>query len=319
MRSVAPFALVLLLGWNARADVPKCNGNDPNAAADALRRSKELFNQAFEQGTTEMDRKSRLEEALRQLDTACQAGELGGLRRRATVLAVLHRWVEAAETIDAYIASAGDRKLEADEQEKFDAVRKQVDLHVGTYHVLTAPNVHVYLDGAVAGTGPMNVHAPEGAHKLGIEGTDKDVTFKLGEVQELDLRPAPAVDPTPVAKDSIIAVEAPQPHHMGAIVGGSIATGVLLGVAIGGAGWAEQRAQTFNTYQCGGPAAPPGCSSVKSEYDAARGLEVGAFIGTGIAAVVTSVFIYLQLQKPQTKAKWACGALPGAVSCGGSF
>ena len=318
MRSLAAI-FVILLAWDAHADVPKCNGNDPNAAAEALRRGKELFNQAYEQGTSDVDRKARLEEALTQVDNACLAGEVGGLRRRATVLAVLHRWAEAADTVDAYLAVAGDRKLEADEEEKFEAVRKQIALHVGTVHVLVAPTAHVYLDGAVVGLGPMNVHAPEGLHKVGIEGTDKDVTFKLGETQEIDLRPAPTVDPTPLGKDRVVAVETPHGHYIGAIAASGVATGVLLGVAIGSALWAENRATTFNNYTCGGLNPPSGCGTVKSEFDAARGLEVGMFIGAGAAAVVTSIFLYMQLQKPQAKATWACGALPNGVSCGGTF
>ena len=318
MRSLAA-AFVLLLAWDANADVPKCNGNDPNAAAEGLRKGKELFNQAYEQGISEVDRKARLEEALAQVDAACQAGEVGGLRRRATVLAVLHRWAEAADTVDAYLAAAGGQKLEADEQEKFDAVRKQIDLHVGTVHVLAAPTAHIYLDGAVVGTGPMNVHAGEGAHKVGIQGTDKDVVVKLGEAQELDLRPAPTVDPTPLEKDRVVAVETPHGHYVGAIAASGVATGVFLGVGIFSALWAENRATTFNTYTCGGLNPPSGCGTVKSEFDAARGLEVGMFIGAGAAAVVTSIFLFMQLQKPQAKATWACGVAPNGVSCGGAF
>ncbi|MDP3278511.1 MAG: hypothetical protein Q8Q09_25195 [Deltaproteobacteria bacterium] len=150
------FALSLALSLApslARAELPSCNGSDTGAAtrarAEGLRRYRTATSRA------EINR-VEMAAALEAFNAQCRAGDVNALEMRAYALAALGRGIEAAESLDVFLAARPLHTLDDDARARVGAQRGAILAQVGTVAVEgDLPNSNVVVNGRPYGALPQ--------------------------------------------------------------------------------------------------------------------------------------------------------------------
>lgn len=301
MRPLISTVALVLLPALANADVPTCDGNDPQAAKAAMERARGLFKVAVsDDGSQSPDaRRSAQEAALAAVDDACRAGDTNALWRRAIILAAMGRWVDAARSLESFDKVADLAALSTADQDKLGMLRLSTRAKVATLRIHAPVGAKISIDGVAVEADSAVIVMP-GARRVLIEDGsgrhERLVTVEAGAAQDVETGEAVSDRSTLASTFEATARATARPNLLPWVIGlgaGALAMG---GVGIGSALWADERARTFNAFQCASSAPAAGCGAVRSEYDAARGVEVTGFIGAGVLAVAAGVLLVLELR-----------------------
>ena len=322
LRSLQSVTVVAVLAWAAPAladaPVPSCVGHKPAAAATARAEGLRHYRLSKREGPTDAE----MATALGFFEAACAAGDDTVLELRAYALAGVERFVEAAETLDAFLAAHPLETLSEETRTRVASQKPQILARVASLSVETpSPGATVTVNHRVVGTTPLRpLRLAPGRYDVevtaeGVGPTTRSLDLSAGEHTE-SFAPAPTAPPATTA--TLAATHAPssssessQASLMPWAIGTGVAAVVLIGAGIGGVAWANERSNTYNAVNCANTNAT-GCSSTLSQYHAARGIEIGGFVGAGAAAVASGLLFYLDHQRAQVAKS---GVSAGPVSC----
>lgn len=316
----------------ADTQVPTCKGHNPQVAATAKAEGLRHYRASKREGPGDPE----MATALGFLDAACAAGDDTALELRAYTLAAVERFVEAAQTLDAFLAAHPVDTLPLATRERIAAQQPAILTRVASLSVESpAAGARVSINHQPVGPAPLRaVRLAPGRYdiEVTVEGSapmTRTVDLPTGERTETFAPPVPVVlaeaKPAPLAPRQDVPVQAParsrlRPWEIGTGIGAL----VLLAGGAAGAIWANERDNVYTSNNC---AAVPkvGCSTALSEYHAAQGIEVAGFIAGGVAAVASGVLFYLDhRQQSAAPATVSVGALsctiPGtAIACVAHF
>jgi hypothetical protein len=325
---------ILALATEARAGapVPACHGRDARAAATARAEGLKHYRVSKREGASDAE----MIAALGFFDASCAAGDDTVLELRAYALAGLERYVEAAETLDAFLAAHPLATLPPETRARVAAQRPEMLARVATLSIDSTPQgAEVTVNHRPVGTTPLlHLRLDPGRYDVALRvdgGASAQRTLDLaaGESHEsfsLDAAPPsaaaspPAPSPAATAPEEAPATGAFRPY----VIGAAAAAGVFLLTGIGGAIWANERSNVYNAASCDG-GQKAGCPSTLSQYYAGRDIEVVGFVGAGVAAAAAGTLFYLDRRREQARSKpeslgsVACGLGGAAVSCAGTF
>jgi len=264
--------------------------------------------------------------ALGFFDAACAAGDDTSLELRAYALAGMDRFVEAAETLDAFLAAHPAATLPAATRARLGAQQPAIVARVASLTIQTPqPGAKVNVNHQPAGTTPVHsMRLAPGQYdvEVVVEGAPPMTrTLSLGAGERTE-----TFDPTATPPPVVASHEAPVAGETSAtpqlavmpsnkpllsplVIGSGVATVVLLGAGVGGLVWAGERNGLYTSDSC--VAVPKvGCSSVLSQAQDARDVEIAGFVGAGVFAIATGVLFYLDHRTPHAS------TLPiGVLSC----
>ncbi len=281
-------------------------------------------------------------EALEAYDRACTAGADEALERRAIPLFRLERALEAAESLDAFLAAHPMSSLEPAVRRRITANLRAIERAVATVVVTTSPaEAQVFVDDALRGQGPtarVRV-APETSVELEVraEGytTHRVVsTFSRGEDHVLAVQLVPlasaasstsvasaGVEPQPTPTLAMVPADGPRPaspeRPSGLAIGSAVAGVVTLLTGLTGTLlYLDSQAVTEIFY---------------GDPDLDLALSVTLYVLSGLALVTTFSLLVAYLSSStgppsvgassarREPASWACA--PGLLggSCVGRF
>jgi hypothetical protein len=330
MRSSAFWVCLVLgtlLAHEARADapIPACRGRNPAAAARSHAEGLKHYRASKREGRDDAE----MTAALGFFDAACAAGDESALELRAYALAGVERFVEAAQTLDVYLASHPLETLPPETQARIAAQRPLILARVASLTVLTdRPGAKVSIDHQAAGVTPLReVRLPPGRHDVEVAGGGLGTIARV-----LDLgagahtekfapdEPGPAAAPAPAP--GVVASDAPATTTGGyrtLVIGTATGGGVFLLGGIAGAIWASERLSYYNSNDCA-TMNKAGCSSTLDQSHIARGIEITGFVGAGLGAAAAGTLLYLDYRhKHETAASVACLPTLMGLSCAGRF
>ncbi len=312
-------AVALLLAstgaaW-ADAPVPACKGHDPAAAATSKAEGVKHYRASKREGRDDAE----MATALGFFEAACAAGDDTALELRAYALAAVERFVEAAQTLDVFLAAHPIDGLPAATRDRVQAQQPEILARVASLTVETpAPGAHVAVNHQPAGVTPLaHLRLAPGRYDIevtpdGEPAVTRSLDLAAGEHTESFAppkvevaAPAPPPPPPPSSSGGFLT-----PPVLGAAIGG----GALLVTGITGAIWASERVSVYNAAKCDGSSTHAGCSGALSQYYAGRDLEIIGFVGAGLGAAGAGVLYYLGQQK-QGSSHGATTPSPRAVSC----
>lgn len=161
LRTVAMLALVSLVSISrAEAQVPACEGDDPEAANRALAEGDRAADRAVAalQRHHAADAEVAWNEALAAYDRACAAGEDQAIERRAIPLFRLGRVAEAATQLDTFLADHPLDQLAPADARRIGANLRAIERRVATLVITPTPaDATVSIDGVERGVGAMRV------------------------------------------------------------------------------------------------------------------------------------------------------------------
>jgi len=316
--SVAVLAVWTFAAAPGRADatVPACRGHNPAAAAAARTEGLKHYRASKREGHDDAE----MTAALGFFDAACAAGDDKALELRAYALAGVERFIEAAETLDAFLAAHPLESLPADTRARLASQQPAILSRVASLTVETdAPGAKVTINHEAAGVTPLHsVRLRPGRYDLEVSGEG------IGTIsRSLDLVPgdrterftpgappptgAPATAPHETVRHDEPAINRPSLH--GWAVGTAVGAGVLLLGGVAGAIWSEERTSYYDSNGCA-TLNKAGCSSTLTQAHAATGIAVAGFVGAGVGAIAAGVLFY----RDRGRAHAPPAAL-GAVSC----
>ncbi len=219
-------AFLLLRATHAGAQAPTCPGADTEGAARALSEGDRASDRA-----AAAVRRHRSEDAAREwaaalaaYDRACADGADEALERRAIPLFRLGRVVDAAVSLDSFLAIHAMDSLPAEVARRVAANLSVIERSVATLHLTTTPSTaEIRVDGVPRGVGPglrvrVAVQSPVTLEVVagGYESQRATITYEPGEHDvAVALRPvlslAPAAPILPAASGSETTPEGPAP------------------------------------------------------------------------------------------------------------
>ena len=316
---------------SARADVPvpSCTGHNSAAAATARAEGLRHYRASKREGPSDAE----MATALGFFEAACAAGDDSALELRAYALAGVERFVEAAQTLDVFLAAHPADTLPEGTKARVAQQQPEILARVASLSVDTpTPGAKVVVNHQPAGVTPLaHLRLAPGRYdvEVTIDGASpitRSLDLAAGERSESFGASSPTASPEPTAaQTSNLEPEAPRKGLRPFIIGAAAGGGVLLLGGIAGVIWANERSNTYNDAKCGGTT-KPGCAGTLSQYNAARDIEIVGFVGAGLAAAATGVLLLLDTRsQPTTHAPaigmgtWTC-SVPGlSVSCGTRF
>ncbi len=329
--------------------IPRCDrATNPHAIRRSHRRGIEHYGRAMQDPPTP----GAMAEALRAFEAECAAGNPLALEYRAYALFGLGRHVEAARTLDALLTLQPLDVLPPSVRTRIAAQRPHLLALVASINLRSnVPDAQVTFNGQPPITLPLREHrlapgrvrvevrAPGYAPwsrelQLDAGGTRDEVAELTRTADETESPPrfirsdeqgppdpaAPGrASPSPLAVGSS-ASHPLRPWAIATLTGGLAlaVTGVVASV------WRLDRASSYEQ-NCPTDDAP-GCPSVYDQFVAARGLQIGAFVGAG-ALLTTSVILWILDARQSSsnahagRAGVACapGAWPTAIECAVRF
>ncbi len=196
----------------ARADVPVCKGNEPGVARRQVEDGKQHYRHALSQTTVDADEMST---ALAEFDSACAAGDGSVLELRAYALFALKRYVDAAESLDAFLKTSPLASLPKNVHDRVLSQRPSILANVAMLRVVAnTPNARVSVGGRAPAPAPVEVRvlADEPVEiSVAVPGgvpVNRTVTLVAGTFREESFAVGPAqavltVDAPPGAEVSI--------------------------------------------------------------------------------------------------------------------
>jgi hypothetical protein len=311
----------------ARADVPVCDGSDPAEARGELDEGKKHYRHALAQANVDA---SEMAIALSSFDAACKAGDAMALEPRAYALSALERYVDAAESLDAFLKAHPLESLPKDVRDRVSSQRPAIMAKVATLRVVSdAPKAQVVVGGTAVGPVPAEVRVVAGS-PVEVEVTadgfapiHRTLTVEGDSVREESFpmhAGGPEGEPTPEA--------APQgaPKYRTWIYASSAGAVVMLGAGIGASLWRLNRVSTFDQ-DCLGSTPVPGCSATHGQFVAAEVTQI-ATISLASVFAATAVALWFIDHKsssaapapapPTSGLSFAC--MPGTgIVCAGTF
>ncbi|MEO7111896.1 MAG: PEGA domain-containing protein [Polyangiaceae bacterium] len=322
-------------------EVPECNGNDPAAATRLEREGRDHYRLAMR--GSEINQ-SEMSAALKSFEGECGAGNSSALEFRAYALAGLQRYVEAANTLDAFTRAHPLASLPQNVQSRVIAQQAEIFGQVATLSVAcSVSGAQIKIDGKSAGTAPIgDLRLQPGKVEIevsaaGYKSVKRTVQLSVGtaRAEPFDLdRDADAAPPTDVTPPPTVVVPPPaeKPKHANLtpwIIGFGIAGGVGLGVGVGGIFWSARQANAYNdpTQDCPHHQTNQSCVNTLDEYNTAHVVELtGLIAGGALAATAIGIGIYAVVRKdpdPKATAKAHAACVPTfttlGFSCGGTF
>jgi hypothetical protein len=312
------FALLFALTVPAFADepLPKCEGKDKSAAQHARSNGLQHYRASRRSGAGDPEMTS----ALGFFDAACAAGDDTALELRAYALAGLDRYVEAAKSLDAFLASHPLDTLPDDVKARVEAQAPEILRHVASLTVTSKPDgAKVTLNHRALGTTPLkDVRLAPGTYDIEVQsdaGTQKRTTeLAEGKHDEaFDFSPktdeTPPPPPPPPAKEKPKSSLMPLVITTGVLAVGAAAVGVIGGV------WSSGSASSYNDKMCGLRMKPAGCDGILSDVNTGFTLEVLGFIGAGVFGAATAVLFVMEATKgkPKTEGLRCAPTLGGGV------
>lgn len=323
--------LVASVALPAAAQTPLCNGTDATGASRAL----EAGDRAADRAAAALRRRRADEaergwtEALAAYDRACAAGADEALERRAIPLFRLGRAVEAAESLDAFLASHPLEGLEPDLARRVAANLRAIERSVATLVVEAQPeNAEVRIDGVPRGTGHARVRV-RAETSITIEASAPGhtpfrlvSTFAAGATHTVDatLAPREAEPPAsllaPVASESAQASALLRPVEVRGQERPKDTALLVAGVVVGAVGVAT----AFTALPFLLNSEQPGMSFLDDTTTAGH-IAAGLFIGAG-ALALTSIGLFIGYaasggEEPVTEL--ACGLVGAGGGCLGRF
>jgi hypothetical protein len=270
--------------------------------------------------------------ALGFFEAACAAGDDGALELRAYALAGRERFVEAAQSLDAFLALHPLESLPPQTRARVAQQEPEIVARVASLTVDTpSPGAKVTLNHQDAGATPVHARLAPGRYDIvvtidGQPPMTRSVDLATGEHTETfdpSLAASPSPTPASSTSGSVESTSEPTSWRPWAI-GTAIGAGVLVVGGIGAALWANERSNAYNGAQCDGTSRS-GCPSTLSQYNDARDLEITGFVVGGAAAVASSVLWYLVSKGPAKAAPASlglvarCGVAGKGLACNGTF
>jgi hypothetical protein len=310
--------------------VPSCKGHNPAAAATAKAEGLKHYRASKHEGPADAEMAS----ALGFFEAACAAGDDSALELRAYALAGVERFVEAAQTLDAFLAIHPLDSLPPATRARLAQQQPEILGRVVSLTIETpAPGAHVTLNHQSAGVTPLpHLRLAPGRYDIevtpeGQPAITRSLDLVAGERTETFGPPAPGPTDARVAlpPPTVDTGSSPTNLHPWAL-GTAIGAGVLLAAGIGGAVWANERSNTYNGALCDGTSRT-GCASTLSQYYDARDLEIVGFVGAGLGAIASGVLFYLDHKSGSAPAAaigsggdgLSCSFRGAGVSCGARF
>jgi len=304
-------AVSLLAVTRAFADtpVPACRGHNPAGAASARAEGLKHYRLSRREGPSDAE----MATALGFFEASCAAGDDGALELRAYALAGVERFVEAAQSLDAFLVLHPLDTLAPDVRARVAGQQPQILARVATLTVRAASGgARVLVNHQPVGTTPLLfLRLAPGRYDVEVmsDGSAPQVrSFDLAVGEHTESFPSASAAIQPAT--STVGVM-PEPHHSSSaaetppsqlrpwVIGSAVGGGVFLAAGIAGTAWANERSNTYNAANCGSTAAA-GCSGTLSQYNAAHDLEVAGFVGAGLGLVASGVLFYVDRQKPHT-------------------
>jgi PEGA domain len=342
---VAPFSFLLSLSSNALADdhavwsslpPPKCSGTNKQNADKEKADGITHYRRAKAGGA---DGTSEFNAALASFDASCASGDDMALEFRAYALAGLERWVEAAETLDAFLSLHPLDGLKEDVRARVSSQREEIVKRVASLSVDSKPAMaKVVINHREMGMTPLaDLRLPKGIYDIEVipaEGTSlkRTVTIAPGPHSEVfdfnaetkpeenhDLKPVDLPPPPPPTDNSSFKT-------WGVVTG--VAGGVLIATSIGMFVWLASNASKYNSDGCARTPQPASCADTKSSYNLSLGLALGTLIPGVILGITTPILFSMGGSKSSTPPAPGKGIYPVgmwcspgllSVGCGGSF
>jgi hypothetical protein len=255
--------------------------------------------------------------ALAFFDAACAAGDDTVLELRAYALAGVARYVEAAETLDAFLSAHPLAGLPPDIQARVGAQEPEILARVASLSVDSdPPGAQVSVNHRAIGTAPViHLRLEPGRYDISADAgeghtQDRTVDLPAGEShQSFQFGPP---KPGPEAAAAPAPSEAAHSSLHPWAIGTTTAAGAFLLVGIGGAIWSNERSSVYNTANCDG-SDRTGCNTTLSQFHTGRDLEIAGFVVGGLAAVAGGTLFYMDAQRG---AQHAPPTSLGSLSCG---
>jgi hypothetical protein len=168
----------------AAADVPVCNGDVTPHAHAALEQGKAHYRRGRASASSEAD---EMRAAVASFDAACAGGDANALEFRAYALFALGRYVDAAESLDAFLADHALGSLPRDVQLRVSAQQPAIVAKVAMLNVSSdAATAQVVVAGRNLGAAPAQArvlaHTPVEIDVTapGFEPMKRTVTLEAG-------------------------------------------------------------------------------------------------------------------------------------------
>jgi hypothetical protein len=331
----------------ADSSVPQCNGSDVDRAATARAAGLTRYRASQHTGAGDAD----MAAALDSFNEACAAGDDTALELRAYALAGLLKYVDAAQSLDAFLVAHPLGTLAPDVRDRVTSQQKEILSHVASLDVDSTPaGVQVSIDHFFVGKTPLRgVRLAPGNYEIEAAQNDsvsqaRKVVLDFGShAESFDFSP-PTLIETPTAPP---AHPAGSEHHANLrpwAWGTAIGAGAFAVVGVVGAIYANGRGNAYNDFRggpdadgrviyCSSASAPSSCADIKSQYGTGLTLGTIGFIGAGALAVTSVTLFYLDIQSkkndsPANQAnresshflRVSCAPWLGAgASCSGAF
>jgi PEGA domain-containing protein len=310
----------------AHAEVPTCDGSDAAEARGELDEGKKHYRHALAQANVDT---AEMTIALSSFDAACKAGDAMALEPRAYALSALQRYIDAAESLDAFLKAHPLESLPNDVRARVTSQRPAIMAKVATLRVVSdAPKAQVALDGKTVGAVPAEVRVLAGSPvdievtAAGFEPVNRTVTLEGDSVREESFPMHSSVaegEPTPPSGPE------QAPKYRTWLYASSAGAGVMLGAGIGASLWRLNRVSTFDQ-DCLGSTPVPGCSATHGQFVAAEATQIVAFSLAGVLAATAVVLWFVDHKSssapasgpPTSGLSFACAPGPGLV-CAGTF
>jgi hypothetical protein len=322
--AIASIAMALSSPASADTPVPTCKGHNPAAAASARAEGLRHYRASKREGPGDAE----MATALGFFEAACAAGDDTALELRAYALAGVERFVEAAQTLDVFLATHPVDTLPPATQARVAQQQPEILARIASLAVQTPdPGARVNVNHQPAGVTPIrHLRLLPGRYDVEviIEGAapvTRALDLAAGEHTET-FGPASAAAEVKAATAQNASPEPPRKTLRPWVIGTASGAAVMLAGGIAGVIWANDRSNTYNDAKCAGTA-KAGCPGTLSQYYDARDIEIVGFVGAGLATLAAGVLFYLDSRSaPAPRASaigWSC-SLPGAaISCGAIF
>lgn len=328
--------------------IPRCDrAADPRAIRRSHRRGVERYRRAMQDPPTP----GAMAEALLAFEAECAAGNILALEFRAYALGGLGRELEAIRTLDALLAAQPLEALPPSVRARITEQRPHLLARVASLSVRSnVADAQIALNGQQPTTLPLREHrlapgrvelvvsapgyAPWRREFHLVAGSTRDEFVVLTRAL-VDDEPVPrgeiSVDPShgdttsPRTSPDTRAPEPRAPHQLRPWAVATLTGGLVLGVTgIVASVWRVNRAEAYE--QGCATEDLPGCTDVYDQFVAARGLQIGTFVGAGVL-LGTSVLLWLLDSRQTTRApptahagvRCAPAAWPVAIECAVRF
>jgi len=298
------------------APVPNCSAQKNPSAAEAAKRDGLKYYRKSK-ANNEPPGGPDMSAALSFFEAACANGDDTALELRAYALSSLERFVDAAVTLDAFLAAHPLTSLAPDIQARVTAAQGELDKHVATLSVESVPPaLAVSINHRAVGKTPLaGIRLLPGTFDLGVtpehgDPTSRTVNLAAGRhVETFDFTPKKAAEPPPAATPAPAApTHSLRPFFYASVVAGA----VTLAGGVGMLAWSQERTGAYNA-RCTGSSPPGDCADLLSQYVLARNLGIVGLVAAGVFAAAAITFFVLEPKPAAAPADSIFGGLSCAV------